>query len=422
MALSLRAAGAAGRRLFALSARPVRTTAPNRPTLMRGLRLIGVSLVALYAAAIGIGVLVDTLPQSSPVIGLLAVAQTLPIVLVIYRPIAAWWLSLIAALPYLILLGSSTELVTDDALWPWSAAGIVAHLFVGLVVAYQVPPPVYLAQWLITGAVAVAAEVIFFRRAQVNNGLVLSGFYAVGLAGLAIARWLRDVRRELQHQVGLTEQERLQRTTLEERARIARELHDVVAHHMSVIAVQAEAAPYRVSGLDPAAAESFASIRRNALAALTEMRHVLGMLRSDQDDADRYAPQPTLADLNQLFDNCRSAGLILKTGVRGDVRGLSEQVELIAYRVIQEALSNVIRHAPGADVEVDLEYGPAELNVRVSNSPSPAAAGQPSPVAGVGHGLTGMRERAAVLGARLRAGRRDDGWYEVTMSLDLAKG
>ncbi|GLW35859.1 sensor histidine kinase [Actinoplanes regularis] len=420
MAPSFRAAGLAGRRLFALSARPERTVASKRPTLMRGLRLLGVSLLALYVAAVGVGVVAETLPWSPAMIVALALAQATPVILVIYRPIAAWWLSLLAALPYLILVGLSAEPVADEAFWPWSVAGIVAHLFVAVLVAYQVPPPVYLAQWLITAVVALAAETIFTGRAQINNGLVLSGLYAVGLAGVAIARWLRDVRRELRHQVGLTERERSQRTVLEERTRIARELHDVVAHHMSVIAVQAEAAPYRVSGLDPAATESFASIRQNALAALTEMRQILGMLRSDQDSGDRYAPQPTLADLDQLFDNCRSAGLTLKTGIRGDVRDLPEQVELIAYRVMQEALSNVIRHAPGADVEVDVAYGPAELDLRVANSPSPAA-GRLSPVVAAGHGLTGMRERAAVLGAGLRAGRRDDGWYEVAMSLPVER-
>ncbi|GGQ85294.1 sensor histidine kinase [Couchioplanes azureus] len=422
MAPSLPAVGAAGRQLFALSARPARIGAPSRPTLRHGLRLIGASLVALLVAALGSGTLAEALPASAPVIGALAVAQAAPVVLVIYRPIAAWWLSLLAALPYLIMIGASAGPVADDALWPWTAAGIIAHLCVGLVVACQAPPAVYLAQWLITAAVAVAAEVTFPGRTQLDNGVVLCAFYAAGLAGIATARWLRDVRRELRRQVGLTEQERLQRTALEERARIARELHDVVAHHMSVVAVQAEAAPYRAGDLDPAAAESFASIRRNALAALTEMRQILGMLRSDEDDGNRYAPQPTLADLDQLFDNCRSAGLTLRTGVRGAVRTLPGQVELIAYRVVQEALSNAIRHAPGADVEVDVEYGPAELHLRVANSPSPAAARRPSAVAGAGHGLTGMRERAAVLGARLRAGRRPDGWYEVVMSLALAEG
>ncbi|MFI5491565.1 sensor histidine kinase [Actinoplanes sp. NPDC051859] len=413
MAHSFRAAGAAGRELFALSA-PSR--APRRSTLMRGLRLIGMSLVALYTAALGAGMLAEALPQSSPVFLVLAVAQAVPIIMVLYRPLAAWWLSLITALPYLVLVGLSAAGEAERVLWPWSAAGMIAHVTVSLVVAWQVPPPVYLAQWAITGAVAGAAEVAFSGRAQDNNGLLLSGCYAVVLVVVAIVRWLRDVRRELRRQVDLTEQERVQRTALEERTRIARELHDVVAHHMSVIAVQAEAAPYRVSGLDPAATDSFASIRQNALAAMTEMRQILGMLRSAEDDGTRYAPQPALADLDQLFDNCRSAGLTLRTAVRGAVRVLPEQTELIAYRVVQEALSNVIRHAPGADVEVDLDYGPVDLRLRIANSPAPAAAERPT-AAGAGHGLTGMQERAAVLGATLQAGHRADGWYEVTMSL-----
>ncbi|MEV4279644.1 sensor histidine kinase [Actinoplanes xinjiangensis] len=404
------------RRLVDLSARPVRVAAV-RPTLRRGLRLIGVSLLALYTVAVGIGVLVDTVPRSLPALAVVAVLQAVPVVLVIHRPIAAWWLSVLTALPYLIVLGSSAEPGAGAAFWPWSPAGIVAQLFVGLVVADQVPPPVYLAQWLLTGAVAVIAEAVFTGRTQINNGLVLSGFYAAGLAGVAIARWLRDVRRELRHQVGLTEQERLQRTALEERTRIARELHDVVAHHMSVIAVQAEAAPFRAPGLDAAATASFASIRTNAVAAMTEMRQILGMLRSDQD-AVRYEPQPTLADLEALLDNCRSAGLTLHTEVGGDVRVLPPQVELIAYRVLQEALSNVIRHAPRADVEVVVSYGRDALDLRVSNSPH---AGR-RVLAGAGHGLTGMRERAAVLGATLRAGQRPDGWYEVSMSLAVGPG
>ncbi|MEU8239444.1 histidine kinase [Actinoplanes missouriensis] len=413
---SARLLAATGRQLFALTARPEPSADLRRPTLMRGLRFIGVTLVTLYTVAVGIGVLADTLPQSSPVITALAVAQAAPIALIRYRPIAAWWLGLIAAMPYLILIGSSTAPAMDSVFWPWSVGGIVAILVTGMMVAYRVPYPVSLAQWLIVSAVAAAAELIFPDRSQLNNGLVLSGFYAAGLAVIATARWLRDVRRELRRQVGLTEQERVQRTALEERARIARELHDVVAHHMSVIAVQAEAAPYRVTALDPIAAESFTSIRHNALAALTEMRHILGMLRSEQDTPDRYAPQPTLADLDQLFDNCRSAGLSVRTAIHGDVRSLPAQVELIAYRVLQEALSNAIRHAPGSCVEVEVGYGSAVLDLRVCNSPSPSV---PAPPRAGGHGLIGMRERATVLGATLRAGPRDDGWYEVTVALPV---
>lgn len=416
---ALRSAGATGRRLFALSAGPEPDVDLRRPALTRGLRFIGVTLVTLYTAVVGVGVLVDTLPQSTTVLIGLAVAQAAPIALIRYRPIAAWWLALVTAMPYLVLVGSFTAPAADGAFWPWSLGGIVAILFTGLTVAYQVPYPVSVAQWLIVSAVAVAAELIFPARAQLNNGLVLSAFYAAGLAVIATARWLRDVRRELHRQVGLTERERLRRTALEERARIARELHDVVAHHMSVIAVQAEAAPYRVTGLDPVAAESFTSIRQNALAALKEMRHILGMLRSVQDTAARYAPQPTLADLGQLFGNCRGAGLTLRTDIHGDVRPLPEQVELIAYRVLQEALSNAIRHAPGSDVEVEVGYGPAVLDLRVANSPATSSR---SPSPGGGHGMTGMRERAAVLGATLRAGPRDDGWYEVTMALPVARG
>src|SRR5205814_7744382 len=126
----------------------------------------------------------------------------------------------------------------------------------------------------------------------------------------AVVRGRTEAEDRLREQEVLTEFERTRRALLEERTRIARELHDVVAHHMSVIAVQAEAAPYRVADPPEELSESFASIRGNALAALTEMRHILGMLRSDDQPAEgRFTPQPTLENVEELVDNVRAAGL-----------------------------------------------------------------------------------------------------------------
>jgi signal transduction histidine kinase len=202
---------------------------------------------------------------------------------------------------------------------------------------------------------------------------------------------------------------------LEERSRIARELHDVVAHHMSVIAIQAEAAPYRVPDPPKELTSSFADIRANALQALAELRRVLGVLRAERDD-DQAAPQPTLGGLGELVAGARGAGLAVETAVGGTPRPLPTGVEVSAYRIVQEALSNAMRHAPGSRVRVELAYTPAALRLCVVNGPPRAAA---STLPGPGHGLLGMRERAAMLGGELTAAPTAGGGYAVTAVLPL---
>ena len=155
---------------------------------------------------------------------------------------------------------------------------------------------------------------------------------------------------------------------LQERQRIARELHDVVAHHMSVIAIQAEAGPYKVQDPPKELVESFAEIRASALSGLKELRRVLGVLRSDTPE---IAPQPGLDDLDGLLDSARSAGVTVTAGISGTARPLPAGVDLSAYRIIQEALSNAMQHAPGAAVQVKLYYGDAALVVEIRNDHCP---------------------------------------------------
>lgn len=203
-----------------------------------------------------------------------------------------------------------------------------------------------------------------------------------------------------------------------DRVRIARELHDVVAHHMSVVAIQAEAAPYRVENPPPELERAFATIRENAVAALTELRRVLGVVRAEDYEAPD-APQPTLADLDSLLANVRDTGLAVEKAVTGAVRELPQGVELSAYRIVQEALSNSLRHAPGADARVEVGYVLGGLGLRVVNGPPPAPSlVKPSP--GAGHGITGMRERVAMLNGAMTAGPTGDGGYEVTVFLPVA--
>jgi signal transduction histidine kinase len=223
----------------------------------------------------------------------------------------------------------------------------------------------------------------------------------------------------------LEEQERRhsgERALLEERQRIARELHDVVAHHMSVIAIQAEAAPYKTADPPPELVESFGEIRASALAGLTELRRVLGVLRTDGHDT---APQPGLADLDALLDSARSGGVSVTVTSSENPVPLPAGVDLSAYRIVQEALSNAIRHAPGSHVQVHVAYRPDGLALEVRNDAGPAASSAVPVVSGAraaegGHGLVGMRERATMLGGGLEAGPTGDGGFRVTAVLPVS--
>ncbi len=271
--------------------------------------------------------------------------------------------------------------------------------------------------------IALAAPNPPSSEAGVLTVLLASLSPAAALAGLA----QRARSETLAHSVA---QEAIASTLLEhtargERARIARELHDVVAHHISMIAVQAETARVATPGMPDTGARRLLEIGDTARAALTEMRRLLGVLREDARDTARTRnpldeptaerrPQPGLEQLNELLDEARSAS---GTGVRLIISGspatLDPGVELAAYRIIQEALTNARRHAPGAAVDVELHYDPDTLRLRVrDNGP-----GAPAMAPVGGHGLLGMRERAAAVGGRLRNGPADLGGYLVEATL-----
>ena len=208
----------------------------------------------------------------------------------------------------------------------------------------------------------------------------------------------------------------VEHTARGERARIARELHDVVAHHISMIAVQAETARLTTPGMPPAGAQRLSEIGDTARAGLTEMRRLLGVLREDaqaEASADRH-PQPGLEQLPGLVDEAReSSGAGYRLIISGTPVTPDPGVGLAAYRIIQEALTNARRHAPGAAVDVEVRYGDGELRLVIrDNGPGPqrtAAEG--------GHGLPGMRERAAAVGGELRAGAATVGGFLVEARL-----
>ncbi len=199
-----------------------------------------------------------------------------------------------------------------------------------------------------------------------------------------------------------------------ERARISRELHDVVAHHISMIALQAETARLATPGMPATGAQRLLAIGDTARTALTEMRRLLGVLREDTGaPAPALQPQPGLAQLNELLDEARDAsGIFARLVVRGWLTALDPGVELAAYRIVQEALTNARRHAPGAAVDVELHFTDDALHLRIrDNGPGPPAA--PAGPEASGHGILGMHERAAAVGGELGTGAAPGGGFLV---------
>jgi signal transduction histidine kinase len=212
----------------------------------------------------------------------------------------------------------------------------------------------------------------------------------------------------------------LEHTARGERARISRELHDVVAHHISMIAVQAETARLTTPDLPATGAQRLSSIGDTARSALTEMRRLLGVLREDTGaEPTELRPQPSLRQLNELIDEARDASeSTTRLIVAGTPVVLDPGVELAGYRIIQEALTNSRRHAPGAAVDVELHYSPQSLGIFVrDNGPGPPIAPPPDGSGATSHGLLGMRERAAAVGGSLRTGRDACGGFIVEAKL-----
>ena len=301
-----------------------------------------------------------------------------------------------------------------------SSSGYIAPLLVYALCLYAVA--VRCKAWVVISAGAVTVLGAVFLEGQNFTSVLFIA--AIPVATGLIVRTQRGGREQLEVQERRHEGER---ALLEERQRIARELHDVVAHHMSVIAIQAEAAPYKTEDPPPELVESFGEIRASALSGLSELRRVLGVLRSE---APQTAPQPGLDDLPSLIESARGGGVMVTSAITGTPRPIPEGVNLSAYRIVQEALSNAMRHAPGSAVQVKLFYGEAALIVEIRNNglPPNGRAGATGETAGSefghgsGHGIIGMRERATMLGGYLQAGPTGKGEFLVTAALPLGEG
>jgi signal transduction histidine kinase len=204
----------------------------------------------------------------------------------------------------------------------------------------------------------------------------------------------------------------------DERARIARELHDVVAHNVSVMVVQAGAARRTIERDPDRAREALTSVEATGRQALDEMRRLLGVLRTEDEATELRAPQPSVSHLDELVAHVREAGLPVDLVVEGEPRPLMSGVDMSAFRIVQEALTNSLKHAGPAHARVRLRYGEHDLCLEVVDDGRGLAADAPASNGG-GHGLVGMRERVALFGGELQAGPRTGGGYVVSARIPL---
>jgi signal transduction histidine kinase len=257
--------------------------------------------------------------------------------------------------------------------------------------------------------IAVAVGVLLLGQSGAARSLLPAG--ATSLVAWVIGDYVRSRRRFVDELMARHRQER-EKATEEERLRIARELHDVVAHNVSAMAIQAGAA--RVAGAD--SREALADIEQSARATLSELNKLLGVLRKTNDAP--LAPQPTLADAETLLRPARDAGLAATLKITGAALELPAAVELSAYRIVQEAITNVLKHANASRVEVTIDYGATALNLTIADNGGGASPNGPV-AASSGHGLIGMRERVALFGGDLSTGSSSLGGFVVRATLPV---
>jgi signal transduction histidine kinase len=277
---------------------------------------------------------------------------------------------------------------------------------------------------LLAGAVAAVVVVVVMAVPRTDADVVDAAFVSLSLAGAWVlgdrARVQRALAAELRERALRLERDRAEdarQAVASERARIARELHDVVAHHVSMMVVQAEAGPVAVATEPARAAGAFEAIAATGRQALVEMRRLLGVLRSDGDQVPSLAPQPGLAEVPSLVEQVGRAGLRVELVVEGAQVPLPAGVDLSAYRIVQEALTNAVKHGGPGRARVLVRYGEDDLRLRVVDE---GRAGGPAPDDGrAGVGLVGMRERVHLFGGELHAGPGPGGGFTVDARLPI---
>jgi signal transduction histidine kinase len=368
-------------------------------------------LLAAVLAAVGFALLASAVPfdPGSPRVlaaYLLVAAHTLPIA--VRRRYA------LPALAWALLTGAA-----------FAALGLnlVALSFSILVYLYTVavrcPRQVSLAGLAATEALLLVVWLANPRAIGDGGTVVVDGLV------MAAAWWLGDGTRRRQEAIVAAREraaeleaardELARRAVSEERLRIARELHDVVAHSMSIIAVQSGVGAHVLDSQPEEARKALAAVEATSRQALVEMRRLLGVLRAEAEPRGSLAPAPGLADVEALATEVARAGVRVEVRVEGAPAELPAGLELSAYRIVQEALTNVVRHAGPATAQVAVRYGPGRVTVEVVDD---GRGGDPGRDHG-GHGIAGMRERAALYGGTLEAGPRPEGGFRVVASLPV---
>jgi signal transduction histidine kinase len=337
----------------------------------------------------------------------------LPLVLV--RPLNATLLQFAGVIVFSVAMP-----VDPTTTWPLTIPGLLAlSLHVALIAARE-SWRVALGVWWASALLLILLTQIDPRGRGVEDAQVTLIVYTTDsvllVIGVLVVRHWSGTRRQLADARRDIAVEQSQRAVAEERTRIARELHDVVAHSMSVIHMQATSASYRLKDIDPESKEEFARIAAGARSTMREMRQLLAVLRDEGADPT-LAPVPTLDRLPELAESTRQAGVPVELSLPS-LPALPDTVGAAAYRIVQESLSNVIRHAPGARTTVVVDLGPESLDLEIVNEKS-GEPGELSEPDRVGHGLHGMRERVRLLGGSLETGISDTGGYRVAARLPV---
>ena len=391
----------------------------RRPVLSSLLWWLGTSLLAIGLLIVNVAVAASEFEVPALVALVAGLGQSGALVLILVRPTAATALQLVAVAVFAVAIPPGS-----GPTWPLTAMGaftLIAH--VGLVAARTGRRTALTTLWA-SVLLLILAMLLDRHDRSVTDWfpiMILYPLFATLVLGavLMTRRW-REIRRELADARHDVEVEQSQRAVAEERTRIARELHDVVAHSMSVIHMQATSASYRIKNLDPESKAEFARIAAGARSTMREMRQLLAVLRDENADAE-LAPVPELGRLAELVESAGRAGVPVEVREAEAARAaaLPESVALAAYRIIQESLSNVIRHAPGARTMICLDLEDSDLVLSVVNDAG-AQPAQPMEAPGrASHGLPGMRERVRLVGGSLQAGARDEGGYRVVAKLPI---
>ncbi|HEX4245871.1 MAG TPA: sensor histidine kinase, partial [Acidimicrobiales bacterium] len=320
-----------------------------------------------------------------------------------------------------------------------------------------IAPPLYMVAVTFQRREAVVAlglvELVLIGAMAVSVSRRPADFYVTFNVFLAGATWFvgDSVRARRAYMAGLAEQEAqrqrqemrvAERSIAEERLQIARELHDVVAHSLSVIAVQSAVGGHVLDSQPEEARKALAAVETTSRGALEDLRRVLGVLRRDENAHPMLSPAPNVSDLNALAEQVRAAGIPVELRIRGEVHPLPSSVELSIYRIVQEALTNVVKHAAPAQAVVDVHFGPRDVTIEVVDDggngsgrrgPDHRSGGRGSAAhsngsateTGVGsehHGIVGMRERTAVFGGTLVAMPVMGGGFRVSARLPVESG